>query len=180
MLRCPVLPSAHDCVMLLVVREGQRSSRASSSSSPSASETLCSLGANTLCGCVPERSITITTICLDTDYLVDQIFWQHTPLPSDRLHARQFAKTIYADPAQIVRLGESRAALLTPWLDELVTLSGGSPDAAHFFECKRCCSRCSMYWPPSSRRPPYGYRPARMHGLRGTKRGPESCKPYIS
>ncbi|AZH79045.1 AraC family transcriptional regulator [Microbacterium sp. Y-01] len=132
-LRRPIPPSAHDCVMLLVVREGSAFLSSEFEQQPIRLGDAVVLGASSLYGCVPERSITITTICLDTDYLVDQIFWQHTPLLADRLHARQFVKTIYADPAQIISLGETRIALLTPWLDELVTLSNVSPDATHFF-----------------------------------------------
>jgi AraC-like DNA-binding protein len=81
------------------------------------------LGANTLCGGEPEGHVTITTIYADTDYLVDQVFWQHVGILQDRLDAQDFAATIYTEPAQILRLGEDRAGMLMPWLDELVALS---------------------------------------------------------
>lgn len=88
------------------------------------------LGANTLCGSEPEGSITVTTLYLDRDYVIDQVFWQHAALLVDRLHAQDFAEELYSEPAQILPLGESRAGMLSPWLDELVVLSveGASPE----------------------------------------------------
>src|SRR5699024_9071680 len=67
---------------------------------------------------------------LDRDYLIDQVFWRHAALLADRLDAQDFADELYSEPAQVLHLGEDRAGMLTPWLDELVTLSldGPSPD----------------------------------------------------
>jgi len=65
----------------------------------------------------------VTTIYADTDYVIDQVFWQHADTLCDRLDARDFAATIYTEPAQILRLGEDRAGMLMAWLDELVALS---------------------------------------------------------
>lgn len=87
------------------------------------------LGANTLCGSEPEGSITVTTLYLDRDYVIDQVFWRHAALLADRLDAQEFAAELYSEPAQILHLGEDRAGMLMPWLDELVALSvDGSPD----------------------------------------------------
>lgn len=91
------------------------------------------LGANTLCSSEPEGWITITTIYLDRDYLVDQVFWQHAAILADRLDAQDFMDKVYAEPAQILRLGEDRAGMLMPWLDEMVALSVDRPDPAHFY-----------------------------------------------
>ncbi|MCW3157686.1 hypothetical protein [Micropruina sonneratiae] len=78
------------------------------------------LGANTLFGGEPEDRVTLTTIYADTDYVIDQVFWQHVGILHDRLDAQDFAATNYTEPAQILRLGEDRAGMLMPWLDELV------------------------------------------------------------
>jgi AraC-like DNA-binding protein len=91
------------------------------------------LGGNTLCGGEPEGHFTITTIYLDPDYMIDQVFWQYVAVLSDRLHAQQFAETIYTEPAQLVRLGEDRAGMLMPWLDELVALSLDGPAPERFY-----------------------------------------------
>ena len=79
--------------------------------------------ANVLCGAEPEDHVTVSTIYADTDYLVDQVFWQYVGFLQDRLDAQEFVATIYTEPAQILRLGEDRAGMLMPWLDELVALS---------------------------------------------------------
>ncbi|MEA5052812.1 MAG: AraC family transcriptional regulator [Propionicimonas sp.] len=81
------------------------------------------LCANTLCGSEPEGHVTVTTVCLDTDYVIDQVFWQHAGILQDRLDAQEFAATIYTESAQILRLGADRSGMLMPWLDELVALS---------------------------------------------------------
>lgn len=80
------------------------------------------LGANVLCGSEPEGHITVTTVYLDTDYVLDQVRWQYAGLLEDRLDAQGFVDTIYTEPAQILRLGED-VGMLMPWLDELVSLS---------------------------------------------------------
>ncbi|WP_235934096.1 helix-turn-helix transcriptional regulator [Paramicrobacterium chengjingii] len=81
------------------------------------------LGANVLCGSEPEGHITVTTVYVDTDYLLDQVFWQYIDVLHDRLDVSDFADRLYTDPAQILRLGEDRVGLLMPWLDELVALT---------------------------------------------------------
>ncbi|MGR6612276.1 MULTISPECIES: helix-turn-helix transcriptional regulator [Kocuria] len=91
------------------------------------------LAANTLCGGESEEQVTVTTICADTDYVIDQVFWQHVGLLQDRLDAQDFAATIYTEPAQILRLGEGRAGALEPWLDELVALSTEHRPVENFY-----------------------------------------------
>lgn len=123
-------PIAFDCVMFIVVRAG---------SSLLFSEFGCLhvnvgdvivLAANTLCGAEPEGWVTTTTLYLDRDYVIDQVFWQYAAQFNDRLDASTFLDVHYAEPAQVVRIGEDRAGLLMPWLDELVALSvdGLAPD----------------------------------------------------
>lgn len=81
------------------------------------------LGTNVLCGSKPEGHITVTTIYADTDFLLDQLRWQYAAFLEDRLDAQGLADTMYAEPAQVMRLGEDRAEMLMPWLDEMVALS---------------------------------------------------------
>nr|WP_232532766.1 AraC family transcriptional regulator [Nesterenkonia alkaliphila] len=91
------------------------------------------LGSNTLCGSEPEGFITVTTLYLDRDYIIDQVFWQHAALLVDRWDARDFADELYSEPAQVLRLGEDRVGMLVPWLDELVALSLDGPSPARFY-----------------------------------------------
>ncbi|WGP07831.1 helix-turn-helix transcriptional regulator [Bacillus subtilis] len=91
------------------------------------------LGANTLCGGEPEDSIAVTTLYLDRDYVIDQVFWQHASMLTDRLDAQDFTEKLYSEPAQILHLGEDHAGMLTPWLDELVALSVDGPTSEQFY-----------------------------------------------
>lgn len=119
----PVGPLAYDCVKIIVVRDGSAILFSEFGQKPVKVGDVIVLGANTLCGSEPEGHITVTTIYADTDYVIDQVFWQHVGFLQDRLDALEFAATIYTEPAQILRLGEDRAGQLMPWLDELVALS---------------------------------------------------------
>ena len=119
----PVGPVAYDCVKVIVVRNGSAILFSEFGQKPVKAGDVILLGANVLCGSEPEGHITVTTIYADTDYVLDQLRWQYTGLLQDRLDAQGFADTIYTEPSQILRLGEDRAGMLMPWLDELVALS---------------------------------------------------------
>ena len=129
----PVGPVAYDCVKVIVVRDGSAILFSEFGQKPVTVGDVILLGANTLCGSEPAGHITVTTVYLDTDYVIDQVFWQHVGLLSDRLEAQDFAETIYSEPAQILPLGEDRAGMLMPWLDELVALSLDGRFAANFY-----------------------------------------------
>lgn len=129
----PVGPVAYDCVKVIFVRSGSAILFSEFGQRPVTVGDVVVLGANVLCGSEPEGRVTVTTICLDRDYIIDQVFWQYVGLLQDRLEAQDFAETIYTDPAQILRLGEDRAGMLMPWLDELVALSIDGHFARHFF-----------------------------------------------
>ena len=126
----PTAPVAYDCVRLIFVRNGSAILLSEFGEKPVTVGDVIVLAANTLCGSEPEGSITVTTLYLDRDYIVDQVFWQHAALLADRLDAQDFAEELYSEPAQILQLGEDRAGMLMPWLDELVahSLDGPSPD----------------------------------------------------
>ncbi len=119
----PVGPRAYDCVKLIVVRDGSAILFSEFGQKPVRPGDVILLGPHVLCGSEPEGHITVTTIYADTDYVIDQAFWQYASILHDRLDAPSFVKETFAEPAQIIRLGEQHAGLLMPWLDELVTLS---------------------------------------------------------
>lgn len=131
--RQPIAPIAYDCVKLIFVRHGSAILLSEFGEKPIKVGDVIALAANTLCGSEPEGSITVTTLYLDRDYVVDQVFWQHAALLSDRLDAQDFADELYSEPAQILRLGENRAGMLMPWLDELVALSLDGPSPNRFY-----------------------------------------------
>lgn len=129
----PVGPVAYDCVKVIVVRSGSAILFSEFGQKPATAGDVVLLGANTLCGSEPEGHITVTVIYLDTDYVIDQVFWQNAGLLQDRLDARGFAETVYSEPAQILRLGEDRTGMLMPWLDELVERSIDGGFARNFY-----------------------------------------------
>lgn len=132
-LLCPVAPIAYDCVKLIFVRHGSAILLSEFGEKPVAVGDVIALGANTLCGSEPEGSITVTTLYLDREYVIDQVFWRHAALLADRLEAQDFAEELYSEPAQVLHLGEDRAGMLMPWLDELVSLSIDGPSPGRFY-----------------------------------------------
>ncbi len=114
---------AYDCVKIIVVRDGSAFLFSEFGQLPVKSGDVILLGANVLAGSEPEGHITVTTIYIDTDYVLDQVRWQYAAFLEDRLDAQGFVERIYTEPAQILRLGKDRAGMLMPWLDEMVALS---------------------------------------------------------
>lgn len=125
----PIGPVAYDCVKLIVVRAGSALlyCRHFKEQIISIGDVVL-IGPGVLVGSEPEGFNTVTTVYLDTDYVVDQLYWQYVGLLQDRLDAQELADSLYCEPTQILRLGEERVGLLLPWLDELVALSvDGAP-----------------------------------------------------
>lgn len=129
----PIRPIAYDCVKLIFVRAGSAILLSEFGEKPVSVGNVVALAANTLCGSEPEGSITVTTVYLDRDYVIDQVFWQHAALLADRWDAQDFADELYSESAQVLHLGEDRAGMLMPWLDELVALSLDGPSPERFF-----------------------------------------------
>lgn len=129
----PVGPVAYDWVKLIFVRHGSAVLLSEFGEKPVTTGDVVMLGASTLCGSEPEGFITVTTLYLDRDYVIDQVFWQHVAVLSDRLDAQDFMNERYSEPAQILHLGEDRAGMLMPWLDELVALSIDGPSPQRFY-----------------------------------------------
>ncbi|KAB1652409.1 helix-turn-helix transcriptional regulator [Pseudoclavibacter chungangensis] len=124
---------AYDCVKVIVVRDGSAILFSEFGQKAVKVGDVILLGANVLCGSEPEGHITVTTVYLDTDYVLDQVRWQYAGFLEDRLKAQGFAETIYTEPAQILRLGEDRAGMLLPWLDELVAFSLDGDFVRHYY-----------------------------------------------
>lgn len=126
-------PFAYDCVRVIFVRENSAVLFGEPGRKPISIGDVVLVHANALCGSEPEGHITVTTVYLDTDYMIDQVFWQNAGLVQDRLDARDFAKALYAEPAQVLHLGQDRVGPLMPWLDELVTISLNGAFAQYFY-----------------------------------------------
>lgn len=96
----PVGPVAYDCVKLIFVRAGSALFFSEFGERPVKVGDVVLLGANTLCGAEPEDWVTVTTLYLDRDYVVDQVFWQHAAVLTDRLAAKDFIAARYAEPGR--------------------------------------------------------------------------------
>ncbi|WP_241897422.1 helix-turn-helix transcriptional regulator [Brevibacterium epidermidis] len=116
-------PIAYDCLKIVVVRSGSAILFSEFGSQAVSVGDAALLGPNVLSCTEPEGHVTVTSIYIDTDYALDQFFWQHSTILHDRLDARGLAEKVYSEPAQILRLGAARAGMMMPWLDEMVDLS---------------------------------------------------------
>ncbi|WP_318283790.1 helix-turn-helix transcriptional regulator [Rhodococcus ruber] len=131
--RSVTAPVAYDCIALTFVRAGSTVLLSEFGERHVTTGDVVMLSANTLCGSVPEDTVTTTTLYLDHDYLVDQVFWQYAAILADRLQANELIESVYAEPAQVLRIGEDRVGYIAPWLDELVALSLDGPVPARFY-----------------------------------------------
>lgn len=136
----PVAPIAFDCVKFIVIRAGGARLFSEFGCLHVNLGDVVVLAANTLCGADPEGWVTTTTLYLDRDYVIDQVFWQYAAQFCDRHHARDFFDAHYTTPAQIVRIGEDRAGMLMPWLDELTELSLDGPQPDRFLRAQALLS----------------------------------------
>ena len=132
----PIDPVAFDCVKVIVVRSGSSLLLSEFGARHVKIGDVVLLAAQTLCGAEPQGSVTTTTIYLDRDYVIDQVFWQYAAQFCDRHNARDFFEAHYSTPAQIVRIGEVRAGMIMPWLDELASLSVDGPQPERFLRAQ--------------------------------------------
>lgn len=138
--RLGILPVAFDYVKFVVIRAGSARLFSEFGCRHVVVGDVIVLAANTLCSAEPEGWITTTTLYLDRDYVIDQVFWQHAARFKNRLDASDFLDANYTEPAQVVRLGEDRAGLLMPWLDELAALSIDGVRSEHFYRAQAMVS----------------------------------------
>lgn len=161
-------PVAYDCVKVIVVRDGSAILFSEFGQKPVKPGDVIVLGANVLCGSEPEDHITVTTVYLDTDYVLDQVRWQYAGFVSDRLDAQGFADTIYSEPAQILRLYEDRAGMLMPWLDELVSLSVDGDFVRHYLRIQALWFQIAYVIAPHIKVSPVRISPSQRAHIRPT------------
>lgn len=113
----------YDCLKIVFIRSGSAIVFSEFGHQPVSVGDAILLGPNILFSTEPEEHVTLTAIYVDTDYALDQFFWQHSAVLYDRLDAQGFAEKVYSEPAQILRIGQDRSGMVTPWLDEMVALS---------------------------------------------------------
>lgn len=125
--------ASYDCVRLILVRDGSVVLRIDDTEHPATVGDTVLVGPGTPFGYDPEETSTITTLMIDTDYLIEHLFWQHLDLIPDRDAARDLAARLYPEPVQMLRVGEQEVEQLGPILDELVTLTGEGQSPGGYF-----------------------------------------------
>lgn len=128
----PAASDSYDCLRLIVLREGSAILHSQLYQRPVAVGDAVLVCANTLCSAEPEDRYTVTVVCIDTDYLIDQVFWTHVGLLSDRLDARELMGKLYLEPVQLLHIGVKKLDRIAPWLDQLVQLTGTGDYSARF------------------------------------------------
>lgn len=136
----PVEPIAFDCVKFIVIRAGRARLFSEFGAHFVSVGDVVVLAANTLCGAEPDGWVATTTLYLDRDYVIDQVFWQYASRFQERLNASQFLDTHYAEPTQVLRIGKHRAGLMMPWLDELTALSVEGVPPERFYRAQSLVS----------------------------------------
>lgn len=129
----PLGPQSFDCAQLAVVRAGSTILFGEFEHRYLNVGDVVLIPPFTLFGVEPEPWVTMTTVYVDNDYLIDQIFWQYAAAFTDRLDTQKFLDSQTTDPARVIRLGEAKAGLLMPWLDELAILSTNGPLPERFY-----------------------------------------------
>lgn len=127
-----VAPIAFNYVKFIVVRQGTATILSEFGQQYIEVGDVVMLAPSVLCGSEPHDQIVTTTIYANTDYTLDQLYWQYSDVLSDKSDARHFAEKLYSDPAQILRIGPPRLQRIAPWLDEMVALSAGDENRRHF------------------------------------------------
>lgn len=128
-----MVPTTYDCVRFVIVRDGSVILTDKEHCSATVGDVVL-VAPNTRFGYEPEGIVTVTTVAVDTDYLIEQLFWQHVDVFADRLTAYDYAVRLYPDPLQVLRIGEAALQRLGSLLDDLEALTDpdqGSP--ARFF-----------------------------------------------
>ncbi|GAA2535598.1 hypothetical protein GCM10009860_15010 [Microbacterium mitrae] len=129
-------PAAYDHVRLVVIRDGSTILQGECDARPITVGDAALVAPRVVFGHTPEGVATATTLMLDTDYLIEHLFWQHLDLIPDRDAARDLAAKLYPEPLQVLHLGEAELARLGPILDELVSRTETGQDAAGYFRAQ--------------------------------------------
>lgn len=123
----------YDYTRILIVRDGSAILLGACGQKPVSVGDVMLVAPNVPLGYAAEGTTTVSTVAVDTDYLIEHLFWQHLDLIPDRDAARDLAAKLYPDPVQVLRLGEREIERLGPILDELVAMTATGQIAAGYF-----------------------------------------------
>src|SRR5699024_662792 len=94
----PIGPMVYDCLKLVFIRSGSAIVFSEFGHQPVSVGDAVMIGPNVLFSAEPEEPVTLTAIYVDTDFALDQFFWQHSAVLHDRLDAQGFAEKVYSEP----------------------------------------------------------------------------------
>ena len=127
----PVEPMAYDRVKIMLVRDGSAILFSEFGESPTRTNDLVVTWTATLCGALPEDSVTITTAYVDPDYLMDQLAWTHARVVPDRFAAESMIEQSYPCRAELIHLDPKDARQMGILLDKIEREQ--SRDAGSFY-----------------------------------------------
>lgn len=127
-----VAPVAYGCVKFVVVRSGQARLLSEDDEYHVAVGDIAIVSPNTICGTIPQESVSATTVYVNEDYVLDQLFWQHADKFITRRDVVWFIETHYPEPIQLIHFGERAVMRLSRILDELACLSEGGNSESRF------------------------------------------------
>lgn len=90
--------TGYDCVRVVVVRDGSVLLADDSKLRTAACGDAVLIAPGAVLGYEPEGQVCMTTLLIDTDYLIDHLFWQHLDLIPDRDAARELAARLGLTP----------------------------------------------------------------------------------
>lgn len=125
--------TALDCVRLVFIRDGSVILTGDCSDHPVVVGDAVLVAPKALVGYAPEGEATVTTLAIDTDYLIEHLYWQHVGVLADRDAARDLAARLYPDAIQVLRLGERQTERVGPILDQLIVLTEREPSPSRYF-----------------------------------------------
>ncbi|MFL0431267.1 helix-turn-helix transcriptional regulator [Kocuria palustris] len=121
-MRKQVGPRVFDCVAFLIVRDGSVVLTVGERQHPIAFGHAVLIAPRTVFTYEPEGAATLTTLLVDVDYLLDQLYWQHPDVFADRYVVRQYAGALFPDAAHVLHVNGEDANRLILVLDEMTTL----------------------------------------------------------
>lgn len=125
-------PAQYECMQLVVVRSGSAILSTAAGKIAVGEGNVILIGPGAKCNYFPETSLTVSAVFLNTKYFFDHVFWQVFSTVPCREDAHGMAAATFVGTVHSMGIGQHRIGLLTPWLDELVSLSVDNVAASSF------------------------------------------------
>lgn len=132
--------TAFDCVKFIMVRKGCARLACGSWVGRIVSGDVLVVSANTVCSAVPEPQVTVTTLYVDRNYLIDLIYWQCVTKFVDRLEVKHLFDELFTNHSQQFHLGRMQHEQIAAWLDELTIMSQEGIAAEQFYRAQSVLS----------------------------------------